>query len=269
MKNILKIEIECISELLAFAFVFLVCIQPVMAEQITAGSVIKYANLARESQNIQPLASNGKLTDIAKDKLNDMIKNKYFAHTSPAGLNPWYWFGKVGYDYQYAGENLAINFITAEDQQAAWMKSPTHRKNIMNPKYLETGVAVGAGEIDGQLSIISVEEFGSPVGAAIPNNNGQSFSTDNNSNLIKEDGKIIPQVLSMKSPAGNNAFYKNQSELSQSYKIFIDVLSIWAALMFLTSITLLPIVFLSKAFDKIWIIHESGKEENNLTNQGI
>ena len=94
-----------------------------------------------------------------------MIKNDYFAHTSPQGISPWYWYDKDNYDYKYAGENLAINFLKAEDQQKAWMDSPTHRKNIFNPNYQEIGVAVAAGEINNQTAIITVQEFGTLSGA--------------------------------------------------------------------------------------------------------
>ncbi|MFZ2226683.1 MAG: CAP domain-containing protein, partial [Candidatus Moraniibacteriota bacterium] len=130
------------------------------ASEINAENVIRYVNEARSKEGLLELATSEKLTEVAKAKVNDMVTNHYFAHTSPAGLTPWHWFETVGYDYRYAGENLAINFITAESEQAAWMNSPTHRKNIMNVNYQEIGVAVAAGEVNGTLGIIAVQEFG-------------------------------------------------------------------------------------------------------------
>jgi uncharacterized protein YkwD len=48
---------------------------------------------------------------------------------------------KVGYTYQVAGENLAIDFSDTEDVVAAWMASPDHCANIMAPAFRDFGVA--------------------------------------------------------------------------------------------------------------------------------
>jgi hypothetical protein len=41
----------------------------------------------------------------------------------------------VGYAFQYAGENLAVNFTESTDVDQAWMNSPDHRSNILNKIY--------------------------------------------------------------------------------------------------------------------------------------
>jgi hypothetical protein len=91
-----------------------------------------------------------------------MITNDYFDHTSPAGVSPWYWFSIAGYNFIWAGENLAINFTDTNVVFGAWMASPGHRDNILNPNFKEIGVAVGEGEIAGRQTTVSVLEFGSP-----------------------------------------------------------------------------------------------------------
>lgn len=172
-----------------------------LASEITVANVIKLVNQARETQGVMDLQENNQLDAVAQDKLNDMVKNDYFAHTSPQGINPWYWFQKEGYDYKYAGENLAINFTQSEDQQKAWMDSATHRQNILNANYQQIGVAVGAGEIDNQMGIITVQEFGTLAGAAAVPGNSQNFSSQNN--IIKgAEVAGVPQVLSMKDFVG-------------------------------------------------------------------
>lgn len=135
----------------------------VKAAGIAAGDVVNLVNKERKSDGLAALSRSSVLDRAAKDKANDMIKNDYFAHTSPAGVDPWYWFEKEGYDYKYAGENLAINYTEAKEQNEAWMKSPTHRKNILNPLYKETGVAVVEGKINGENSILTVQVFGTKV----------------------------------------------------------------------------------------------------------
>jgi uncharacterized protein YkwD len=135
------------------------------ASNITADTVIKLSNAARAQAGEALLQPNDELTKAAQAKAQDMINNDYFAHVSPQGKSPWFWIDQSGYDYRYAGENLAINFTDPQDQQQAWMNSPTHRENILNQKYQDTGVAVAEGMINGHDSIVSVQLFGTTMNA--------------------------------------------------------------------------------------------------------
>ncbi|HLN18854.1 MAG TPA: CAP domain-containing protein, partial [Patescibacteria group bacterium] len=170
---------------------------PVLAKEINNANIIELVNDARQKNGVADLEEDKVLDKIAADKLEDMVSNNYFAHTSPKGINPWFWYEKNKYDYKYAGENLAINFVRAEDQQKAWMESPTHRKNILNSNYKEIGVAVGAGEINGQMGIIAVQEFGTLASAA-PAKGGENFFGQGAESPVKDGVKITPQVLSVK-----------------------------------------------------------------------
>jgi hypothetical protein len=96
-------------------------------------------------------------------KANDMATKGYFAHTSPEGLSPWYWFKQAGYDFVYAGENLAVNFSDSAEVDKAWMNSPGHRDNILNTKYTEVGIATANGMYQGRPTTFVVQEFGRPM----------------------------------------------------------------------------------------------------------
>jgi len=186
-----------------FILAFSVFSNAALAKEINSSNVLDLVNQSREADGLPALSENEKLDKIAQDKLNDIISNNYFAHTSPKGVSPWYWYEKNNYDYEYAGENLAINFLEVERQHKAWMESPTHRKNIMNVNYQEIGIAVGAGEINGQMSLITVQEFGTQVGAAEVIDKEKNFSGKENRNLIDEESeKIPPTVLSVKDSTG-------------------------------------------------------------------
>lgn len=53
-----------------------------------------------------------------------------------------------------AGENLAGKIKTPEKVVDAWMNSPGHRKNIMNPQYSQIGVGyVSSGNYWSQFFI--------------------------------------------------------------------------------------------------------------------
>lgn len=88
-----------------------------------------------------------------------MVKRHYFAHVTPTGLTPWDFIVAAHYDYHYAGENLAIDYSTAEQQEQAWFNSPEHKANQLNPLFTQTGVAT-AKDTNGK--IVTVQLFGTP-----------------------------------------------------------------------------------------------------------
>ena len=132
-----------------------------IASDITVEKVIELTNSSRTDAGESALATNSKLSQAAEEKANDMVANNYFSHTSPAGTTPWSWIQKENYDYIYAGENLAMDFFSAEKMEEAWMASPTHRANILNQNYYEIGTAVKEGNINGHETTLAVVVFGS------------------------------------------------------------------------------------------------------------
>jgi hypothetical protein len=127
-------------------------------------SIVELANQDRAEVGVGSLTRSEDLDRAARLKGEDMLENNYFSHDSPKGVEPWHWFGVVGYDYKYAGENLAMDFSQADAVNRAWMKSPTHRENILSPNYSEIGVAVLQGEVKGEQTRIAVQLFASPLG---------------------------------------------------------------------------------------------------------
>lgn len=144
----------------------LVAIVPNTAElsTITAARIVEFTNAERVNVGLSALSVNSKLSSAAAQKGQHMLDEDYFAHISPSGVTPWFWMSKVGYTYTIAGENLAIDFVEAEDVVDAWLASPTHKANMLHKDYTETGVAVVTGEFEGGTSTIVVHMFGNPVG---------------------------------------------------------------------------------------------------------
>ena len=156
--------------IISLVFSFVNCGQAAIAADITAQRMIELTNESRKDSGLLPLKVNDKLTAAAAAKANDMFEFQYFDHNSPSGLTPWHWIRSVGYDYLYAGENLAIDFVTAEGTHMALMRSITHRDNILKPNYVEIGVAVKKGIFEGNESIIIVEQFGAPLEKIVEEN---------------------------------------------------------------------------------------------------
>ena len=131
--------------------------------------VASLSNENREDAKLPALNYSPLLEEAARLKAEDMKIRGYFAHVSPDGIDPWHWFKKVGYDYEYAGENLAINFSDSADVTKAWMDSPGHRQNILSSNFTEIGVATVKGYIDGKKTVFVVQMFGSPSKDMIAN----------------------------------------------------------------------------------------------------
>lgn len=105
-----------------------------------------------------------------------MALKGYFAHTSPEGKAPWYWFKQVGYKYEYAGENLAVDFTDSQDVDKAWMNSPTHRANILKNSYTEMGTGIATGTYEGSPTIFVAQEFGKPASTDVQTDSIQVVS---------------------------------------------------------------------------------------------
>ena len=120
-------------------------------------------NKERQTQNLPTLTVNPILNEAATMKANDMATKGYFAHTSPEGKTPWYWIEKVGYKYQYAGENLAINFSDSKDVTNAWMGSPTHKANIVKGNYTEIGTGIATGIYEGRSTVFVAQVYANPL----------------------------------------------------------------------------------------------------------
>jgi len=134
-----------------------------MLSAVLPGTIINLTNTERTTRNLSTLKHNPLLDEAARLKAEHMKKYDYFAHFSPDGISPWYWFDNVHYDYVYAGENLAIYFKESKDVVKAWMDSPLHKENILKEEYTEIGVAVVEGKHDGYDTVFIVQLFGTPT----------------------------------------------------------------------------------------------------------
>lgn len=136
--------------------------------EILSAVLVDSANADRVKLSEQTLKVNPLLVQAAQLKANDMAAKGYFAHVSPTGVDPWYWFGQAGYKYVRAGENLGVNFSDSKDLHTAWMNSPGHRANIVNANYSEIGIATAKGIYKGQEAMFVVEMFGQPAKPKAP-----------------------------------------------------------------------------------------------------
>ena len=128
--------------------------------------VTDLTNDARNQNSLASLTTSDVLTKAAQDKANDEAAKGYFAHVSPDGTLPWAWFKKEGYSYEYAGENLAVDFDDSKAVVDAWLASPTHRANIMKEQFTQIGIGMATGTYQGHDTIFVVQFFAKPAATA-------------------------------------------------------------------------------------------------------
>ena len=143
-------------------FCTLLSYQIAFASSITERDLGDFLNQERKAHNLNTLNWNYKLYEAAQSKADDMINDNYFEHYAPDGTSPWYFINHAGYTYKSAGENLAIDFVTAKAVHDAWMASPLHRENILDDKYEDYAIVVKNGVLNGEETTLIVEMFGKP-----------------------------------------------------------------------------------------------------------
>ncbi len=130
------------------------------SSSITIQQIIELTNSERSKAGLNTLQENQSLNQAAAAKASNMFAENYWAHFAPSGKTPWDFINGAGYRFSVAGENLAKNFTNSQDVVTAWMNSPTHRDNIVNPKYRDIGIAVEDGTINGEQTTLVVQMFG-------------------------------------------------------------------------------------------------------------
>lgn len=103
--------------------------------------VIELVNAERNKQGLPALKADKQLAQLAVVKANDMFDHHYFEHYSPNYGYAWDLAGLFDYSFTTIGENIARNYKTPESVVQAWLKSPSHKKNILNDTYTNIGIA--------------------------------------------------------------------------------------------------------------------------------
>lgn len=84
---------------------------------------------------------NTQLEQAALRHSTDMATNDFFDHTGSDGSTMKERITATGYDWSVVAENIAAGHATVADVVAAWMGSPDHCANIMEPRLRELALA--------------------------------------------------------------------------------------------------------------------------------
>ncbi len=162
-----------------------------LVSTILPAVVVDLTNVERDDVASPQLRRNSTLDAAARLKAQHMARNGYFSHFAPDGTSPWHWFKESGYVYAHAGENLAIHFTDSSEVVEAWMKSPTHKENIVNSDFTEIGVGTAKGEYDGFNTVYVVQLFGTP---AVPSSQSELSPPPVPATLVSEIEEISREI---------------------------------------------------------------------------
>ena len=134
--------------------------------------VLQQLNQTREAHRLAPVTLSRNLTAAARQHSDDMLAKGYFAHNSSNGEQFWQrieaFYPEPRSGYWSVGENLywTPGLATAPGSMKAWMASPPHRANILNPAWREIGIAtVSSADATGVFGNIGATVITTDFGA--------------------------------------------------------------------------------------------------------
>jgi uncharacterized protein YkwD len=107
-------------------------------------AVLCVQNRHRRAHGLRPLRGSRSLHRAAVRHARDMVRRNYFGHVSFGGRTVVDRVGRSGYSRRFAaGENIFYGLPPRPSPAqvvAAWMASPGHRHQILNPAWREVGI---------------------------------------------------------------------------------------------------------------------------------
>ena len=117
--------------------------------------MLRLVNRSRREAGAKPLVFDDLLAKVARDHSHDMVRNGFFAHTSPTRGDLGARMGRAGVAAKSFGECIA-NTKTLEAAHRGLMGSPAHRRSILSPEFDRVGIGIVA---DGSGGIMVTEVF--------------------------------------------------------------------------------------------------------------
>lgn len=118
--------------------------------------IFDLVNRERSKKGFGNLIWNSKLAELARSYSEKMARERFFSHFERNGIDV---AGRAkNIKWRLIGENLFMGDGYEKIEQIAvkgWMKSPTHRDNILEGKFNETGIGLARSR-DGMIYITQV-----------------------------------------------------------------------------------------------------------------
>lgn len=112
-------------------------------------------NDERTGAGVVAVMEDSRLSLAAQSHAQDMVSNRYLSHTDLTGGSPGDRALAAGYDWDFIAENIARGFSTESGVMSAWMDSPGHRDNIVDPRAEDFGL----GRVENTWVLMLGREF--------------------------------------------------------------------------------------------------------------
>lgn len=131
--------------------------------------MLERVNAARRSAGLPPLRRSPDLDRAAQEHARDLLARRYYDHHSPEGSTPLSRASAAGYTADLIAENLHQRTAPVEAVLDDWLRSPAHRRNLLDPGASDLGVGLAIGPGYGLdpsgYRVVWVQSFGRRAGA--------------------------------------------------------------------------------------------------------
>jgi uncharacterized protein YkwD len=100
----------------------------------------RFVNAERRSIGCPELIWDGKIAIVALKHSTDMVSRNFFDHINPDRKTPFERLKESKLDFSGAAENIALGPKTGREAFEVWMRSPGHRKNMLDNRFTRHGV---------------------------------------------------------------------------------------------------------------------------------
>jgi uncharacterized protein YkwD len=124
-------------------------------------------NRERAAHGLARLHEHPSLQHAATTYADLMVRETFFDHVSPAGSTMAQRIKRTDYLHNVRGWSLGENLAWGSGSAStpaqivnAWMRSPGHRRNVLDGAFREIGIGVATGAPTGRSGATYVNEFG-------------------------------------------------------------------------------------------------------------
>jgi uncharacterized protein YkwD len=145
--------------------------RPPLEAGVTAARVLELVNAARavprkcgrkDYAAAAPVTLSARLSNVALLHAQDMALHTTLGHRGSDGSEAAERVTRSGYEWRGVGENVAAGQDDADAVVAAWLESPGHCLNIMEPGFTEMGVAFSLAAPGSNPEIYWAQVFATP-----------------------------------------------------------------------------------------------------------
>ena len=121
--------------------------QPAAAESLDfrraqLDRLLEQVNAFRQRHGLAALRHNARIAAAAQAHSETMMRDACFEHRCRGEGDLGSRLERAGYRYRIAAENIAAGFVDPDKVVAQWIRSDSHRENMLIPELTEAGVGL-------------------------------------------------------------------------------------------------------------------------------